>query len=171
MKVQRRYVPFNIGLAKCFLLTKTTRLVAATTVSERTEHQNILAQQRLNRPVSPHLAIYQAQITWYLSGLTRITGCTLSGGFYIFGSLYLIAPYIGLHMESAVMAASFAAWPWALKLFTKTLVALPFTFHVFNGVRHLMWDTASMISNKKVQQSGWAVVGLTVVSSLALAFM
>lgn len=115
--------------------------------------------------------IYKAQVTWYLSALNRITGCILSGGFYIFGSLYLIAPYIGLHLESAVMAASFAAWPVALKFFTKTLVALPFTFHCFNGVRHLVWDTARMIDNKKVQQSGWFVVGLSVVSALALAFM
>ena len=148
-----------------------SRLVAAQTISETAEHQNILAQQRLNRPVAPHLMIYKAQITWYLSALNRITGSLLSGGFYVFGALYLVAPYVGLHVESAVMAASVAAWPVALKFFTKTLVALPFTFHCLNGLRHLAWDTASLIENKKVQQTGWAVVGLSVVSALGLALM
>lgn len=153
------------------MLTAECRLAAAQSVSAKTEMNEILAQQRLHRPVSPHLAIYKAQVTWYLSALNRVTGCTLSGAFYIFGSLYLIAPYIGLQMSSATMAASFAAWPVALQLLTKMFFALPFTFHSFNGIRHLFWDTASMITNKKVQQTGWAVIGLSVTSALALAFM
>ncbi len=74
-------------------------------------------------------------------------------------------------MTSAGMAAAFAAWPVALKVALKSLVAWPFTFHCFNGLRHLMWDTAHMISNKKVIQSGWTVVALSTVSALALAFM
>lgn len=130
---------------------------------------DILAKQRLNRPVAPHLTIYRPQITWYLSMLNRITGVALSGGFYLYGMLYLVAPYLGWHVESSVLAASFGAWPLAAKFATKFLVALPFTFHSFNGIRHLVWDTASMITNKAVNQSGWTVVGLTVLSSLGLA--
>ena len=103
--------------------------------------------------------------------MNRLTGAVLSGGFYLFGTAYLIAPYVGWHLESAVMAASFAAWPVALKVFTKMLVALPFTFHCLNGVRHLVWDTASMITNKQVINTGYTVIGLSVVSALALAFM
>ena len=95
----------------------------------------------------------------------------MSGAFYAFGGLYLIAPYAGFHMESAVLAASFGAWPVVVKFMVKMGLALPFTFHSFNGIRHLVWDTASMIENKKVQQTGWAVVGLSVVSALALAVM
>ena len=45
----------------------------------------LLRQQRKVRPVSPHLEIYQPQITWYLSGIHRITGCALGAGkYYIF---------------------------------------------------------------------------------------
>lgn len=100
-----------------------------------------------------------------------MTGVALSGAFYLFGGLYLIAPTLGWHLESSVLAASFAAWPLVLKAAAKFTVAMPFTYHSFNGLRHLVWDTASMITNKQVQQTGWAVVGLSVVSSLALAFM
>lgn len=147
------------------------RHVATQNMPEGEASNRILANQRLNRPVAPHLAIYRPQVTWYLSALNRVTGVALSGGLYLFGSLYLIAPYIGLHLESAVMAASFGAWPLALKALAKFTVAMPFTFHSYNGIRHMIWDTASMINNNAVQKSGWTVVGLSVISSLALAFM
>jgi succinate dehydrogenase (ubiquinone) cytochrome b560 subunit len=104
-----------------------------------------------------------------LSILNRITGAVLSGGFYLFGFGYLIAPVMGWHLESAVMAASFATWPVAAKLLTKTLVALPFTFHGFNGIRHLMWDMGRQLTNKQVQQTGWTVVALSTLSALYLA--
>lgn len=49
-------------------------------------------------------------------------------------------------------------------------VALPFCFHGFNGVRHLVWDTGREFANKQVVRTGWAVVGLSVTSAMALAF-
>lgn len=140
-------------------------------MSEGEATNKILAQQRLHRPVAPHLSIYQPQITWYLSGLHRITGVVLSGGFYLFGALYLIAPALGWHLESAVLAAAFASWPVVLQFLSKFLVGWTFTFKCFNGTRHLIWDTASMITNPQVSKSGWFVVGASAVSALALCFM
>jgi len=92
----------------------------------------------------------------------------LSGGFYLFGIGYLVAPALGWHLESAVLAASFATWGIAAKVLTKTLVALPFTFHSMNGLRHLAWDMGKQITNKQVQVTGWTVVGLSTVSALFL---
>ncbi|KAI4087603.1 MAG: hypothetical protein LQ344_006667 [Seirophora lacunosa] len=129
----------------------------------------ILNRQRLNRPVSPHLTIYQTQIPWTLSALNRITGSVLSGGFYVFGFAYLVSPLLGWHIESAALAQSFAELPTLVKGGLKFLVALPFTFHSFNGVRHLIWDSGREFANKSVVRSGWVVMGLTVVSSLGLA--
>ena len=110
-------------------------------------------------------------MSWIASILNRITGSLLSGGFYIFGSAYLVAPLFGWHIESASIAAAFGAWPVAAKIVTKMLVALPFTYHSFNGVRHLVWDMGAMLSNQQVINTGWVVVGLSAVSALALAFM
>ena len=131
----------------------------------------MLAKQRLNRPVSPHLSVYRPQITWYSSALNRITGSVLSGGLYVFALAYLVAPLFGWHLESAVLAASFGSLPVAVKVAFKSLVALPFTFHSFNGVRHLVWDVGVGFANKTVMRSGWAVVGLSVASALGLAFV
>ncbi|RKF59124.1 Succinate dehydrogenase cytochrome B subunit, mitochondrial [Erysiphe neolycopersici] len=132
------------------------------------ESYEILVAQRKNRPTSPHLTIYRPQITWYLSALNRITGCIVSGGFYVFGAAYLVSPAFGWHMDSATIAAAFGALPLAIKLGLKTLVALPFTFHSINGVRHLVWDMGKAFTNQAVIRTGWAVVGLSIFSALAL---
>jgi succinate dehydrogenase (ubiquinone) cytochrome b560 subunit len=100
-----------------------------------------------------------------------VTGVTLSGGLYIFAAAYLAAPLLGWHLESASMAAAVAAWPAAVKILGKFVIAMPFTFHSLNGIRHLTWDTGRELSNKAVQRTGWLVVGGTVVGSAILAYM
>ncbi|PQE24669.1 succinate dehydrogenase subunit C protein [Rutstroemia sp. NJR-2017a WRK4] len=129
---------------------------------------SILAAQRRKRPTSPHLTIYQPQIPWIMSGLNRITGCILSGSFYIFGLSYLASPLFGWHMDTASMAAAFAAWPMVLQVLAKFTFALPFTYHGLNGLRHLSWDMGKALKNKEVVRTGWAIVGLSVTSALAL---
>ncbi|KFZ09669.1 hypothetical protein V502_08567 [Pseudogymnoascus sp. VKM F-4520 (FW-2644)] len=129
----------------------------------------ILVEQRRLRPISPHLGIYRPQITWYASMINRITGVVLSGSFYIFGLGYLAAPLLGLNLGSASLAAGFAAWPIAAKIATKMFFAVPFTFHAFSGVRHLVWDTGRQFTNKAVIRTGWTVVGLSAASSLYLS--
>ena len=49
-------------------------------------------------------------------------------------------------------------------------VSLPFTYHSWNGIRHLVWDSGRQFGNKQVQVTGYIVLGLTVVSSGILAF-
>jgi len=46
------------------------------------EENSILVAQRKNRPVSPHLQIYEKQLTAVFSALHRITGVGLAVGFY-----------------------------------------------------------------------------------------
>ena len=56
------------------------------------------------------------------------------------------------------------------KFVIKFGIALPFCFHSFNGVRHLVWDLGRELGNVQVQRTGWLVVGLTFVGSAALAW-
>lgn len=69
------------------------------------------------------------------------------------------------------MAAAFGALPLAAKFAAKVGVALPFTIHCYNGVRHLVWDFGKQLSNKQVIRTGWTVVGLSITSALALAIL
>ncbi|KAG0166225.1 hypothetical protein DFQ28_002612 [Apophysomyces sp. BC1034] len=129
----------------------------------------LLRQQRKVRPVSPHLTIYQPQITWYLSAAHRITGCALGGAFYFGALAYLAAPALGVAVDTASVVSTVAAAPVAAKILAKTTVAFPFVFHGLNGIRHLVWDAGKFIDIKDVYKTGYAVLGGTVVGSLYLA--
>ena len=104
-----------------------------------------------------------------MSGLNRITGVALSGGFYVFGLAYLATPLLGWHLDSATLAAAFGSLPVLVKAAAKFVVAMPFTYHSFNGLRHLMWDFGVGFKNASVVRTGWTVVGVSVVSALGLA--
>lgn len=82
-----------------------------------------------------------------------------------------MAPALGWHFDSATLAAAFGAWPLALKVAAKFTIALPFTYHSFNGIRHLAWDTGRIFANKTVVRTGWTVVGLSITSALYLALL
>ncbi|KAL8868371.1 MAG: hypothetical protein Q9174_005037, partial [Haloplaca sp. 1 TL-2023] len=128
----------------------------AQTVSESDAYPILVAQRR-NRPVAPHLTIYKPQIPWVLSALNRITGSVLSGGFYVFGAAYLVAPLLGWHLESTALAEAFGSLGPVTRGSLKFIVALPFAFHSWNGMRHLVWDTGREFANKQVVRSGWVV--------------
>ncbi|KAK2624024.1 hypothetical protein QTJ16_006658 [Diplocarpon rosae] len=146
-----------------------TRPVATQKMTPSDSYEILVAQRKL-RPTSPNLGIYKPQITWVLSSLNRITGLSVAVPFYLFGLGYLASPLMGWHLDSATLASTFGALPVAAKFGLKALAALPFTFHSWNGVRHLVWDTGRAFNNQTVIRSGWAVVGLTAVSTLYLAF-
>lgn len=133
--------------------------------------EDILPQQRLRRPVSPHLGIYRPNINYFLSPSNRIAAIILTAPFYVFGSAYLISPLFGWDLSSASVAAAFSALPVVAKMGIKFFFALPFTMHGLNGVRHLMWDTGRGLTNGQTQRSGWVVAGLSVAGAVVLALM
>ncbi|KAJ5113900.1 hypothetical protein N7456_002434 [Penicillium angulare] len=144
---------------------------SVTSSTEKEDPTQILARQRLNRPIAPHLSIYKPQIGWIGSSLHRITGVALSGTLYLGAAAYLVAPTLGWHLESASMVAGMAALPIAAKVLLKSTLALPFTYHCMNGIRHLTWDLGRGLTNPAIIKSGWTVVGLSVTSAIALAFL
>ena len=74
-----------------------------------------------------------------------------------------------MHLESQTIAAAFGALPVFAKVGIKSLLAAPFSYHSWNGVRHLIWDTGRMLDLKGVYRSGYVVLGLTAVSTVYLA--
>ncbi|KAJ1984455.1 hypothetical protein H4R33_004373 [Dimargaris cristalligena] len=138
--------------------------------SEAVGQVEIAQRARANRPLSPDLTIYQPQLTWYLSSLHRITGAALAAGLYGGAIAYVASPIVlGMPFDSASIISTFAALPAAAKFSAKLLITLPFTFHAYNGIRHLIWDTASALTLKGVYATGYTVLGATLLTSGLLA--
>lgn len=137
-----------------------------------TDAQELLAAQRRQRPVSPHLQIYDFKQTWFGSSImTRFTGGILSGSMYVFAVTYLAAPLLGWHLESAALASAFGALPVAVKGGLKFAIAMPFSFHCINGCRHLVWDTATGFNRATMKTTGRTVFGVSLLTALGLAFL
>ncbi|KAK3942527.1 hypothetical protein QBC46DRAFT_379813 [Diplogelasinospora grovesii] len=166
------FTPHNlakVALASQFSATQ-TRPVATQKLTVD-DANSLLAKQRLQRPVSPHLDIYDKMQTWYgASAWHRITGCGLSGALYLFGAAYLVAPLTGWHLESASLAAAFGSLPLAVKGGVKFLLAWPFVFHSINGVRHLAYDLGVGFQKRTIVKQGWYIWGASVIGGLYLAF-
>ncbi|KAI8085583.1 hypothetical protein BDF21DRAFT_415533 [Thamnidium elegans] len=148
-----------------FNATRNTQAQCADAESE------FLRQQRKVRPVSPHLTIYEPQITAVLSALHRITGVAIGGVFYLGALSYLAAPAFGATIDTASIITSAAAAPVALKVIAKATLATPFVFHSLNGVRHLVWDAGKCLDIKDVYTTGYAVLAGTAAGTAYLTFM
>ncbi|KAK5656716.1 hypothetical protein OQA88_4263 [Cercophora sp. LCS_1] len=151
------------------LSTTQMRPVATQKLTPADAHE-LLAKQRLLRPVSPHLDVYDKMQTWFGSSIwQRFTGAGFSGAMYLFGASYLAAPLLGWHLESASLAAAFGALPVAVKGGLKFALAWPFTYHAINGVRHLVFDFGKGFKRRTIVQGGWYIWGASIVGGLYLA--
>nr|XP_012139786.1 PREDICTED: succinate dehydrogenase cytochrome b560 subunit, mitochondrial-like [Megachile rotundata] len=150
------------------LYTSSPRNVAVSTpcmgstICETHDEKNM----RLKRPMSPHLTIYQVQLTSLLSITHRTTGIILSTYAMVFGLGTLLIPG-GIPCLIEMITDLGLSAP---VLFTaKTLLALPATYHTLNGFRHLAWDLGMFLTIKEVYSTGYAVSVLAVISAVILA--
>lgn len=100
----------------------------------------------------------------------------LAGGVYVFAIGYLVAPSISPGLAQVfdleTIAGAVREVPGWLKTSGKFVLALPFAYHFFNGVKHLMWDVGFGLANKKLfGRFAWIVAGCSVVSSLGLSVL
>lgn len=115
-----------------------------------------------NRPLSPHLSIYKAQLSSVISVMQRGTGAGLGVGLgcfllWIGAAAYGPETYAWAHW----ILTSWLGW---LVLFG---VSVCLAFHLCNGVRHLIWDIGFGFEIKQVELGGLLVLGGTVVLTVA----
>ena len=119
------------------------------------------------RPMSPYMLgpYYKFQITSVLSILNRLTGVFMSVVTAPLLLCWLIALATG---EEAFAALSL----WLGSLLGKLVIAasvFSFSFHLFGGIRHLIWDAGWMMEMSQVRLSGWlAIVGSVVLTLIVL---
>ncbi|XP_012217819.1 succinate dehydrogenase cytochrome b560 subunit, mitochondrial [Linepithema humile] len=123
---------------------------------------------RLKRPMSPHLTIYQVQLTSLLSLTHRTTGIILASYAMFLGLGTLFIPG---GIPCFIETVNNLCLPLPVLFASKTLLALPVTYHTFNGIRHLAWDMGLFLTIKEVYSTGYVVSALAVISAFALAAM
>jgi len=84
---------------------------------------------------------------------------------------YLTAPVIGMPFSSIDVVQFVAGLPEVVQYSAKAVLAAPFAFHAWNGLRHLAWDTGKFLSMKGVYTTGYAVLGATAVTTIALVLI
>ncbi|KAK0527641.1 cytochrome b subunit of succinate dehydrogenase, Sdh3p [Tilletia horrida] len=147
------------------------RASSSKTVSfSQDESLELLNKQRSLRPTSPHLTIYQPQLTWLASIANRGTGVGLSVLMYGWALAYLAGPYVGLDtvFSSAYLVEFASHIPFWLKTTIKAPLALAASFHTWNGFRHLAWDFGYLLSLKGAYASGYAVIAASIASTVGL---
>jgi succinate dehydrogenase / fumarate reductase cytochrome b subunit len=107
---------------------------------------------------------YRPQLTSVLSITHRLTGVLLS----LVGAPLLLWWIVAVSggVES-YQAMTDCLSGWAGKLLAVALL-FSLSFHFFNGIRHLVWDTGRMLDIKAAYTSGWLVLGGSVVATVLL---
>jgi succinate dehydrogenase / fumarate reductase cytochrome b subunit len=115
-----------------------------------------------SRPTSPHLNIYRPQLTSVLSFAHRITGLML-GLYSIALVAWLVAAAAGPQPFSTAQRFM-QSLPGEVLLFGGTFC---FFLHLCGGIRHLLWDSGRGFELGAIYASGWAVVAISTVLTVA----
>lgn len=113
------------------------------------------------RPMSPFMIgpYYKPQLTSVLSITNRLTGIFLTMISMPLLLWWVLALMSGPEAFSFVSA--FLAGFYGQALVLISLYSL--CYHLMNGIRHLIWDTAQMLELEQVYQSGWLMLAASAV--------
>jgi succinate dehydrogenase / fumarate reductase, cytochrome b subunit len=118
------------------------------------------------RPLSPHLSVYRmSRYTLLTSILNRATGLVLSAGLILL-VYWLVAIASGANpYRSARDVLSLGV----LKALYVILLAT-FSYHLFAGIRHLIWDTGRGLERAQAKRSAALVAIASILLFVCLAW-
>lgn len=90
----------------------------------------------------------------------------LTGYFTVLGVGALVLPNDVSHYITMIEGLNMSP---ATLLLAKAVLAIPFSYHFVNGVRHLYWDTGKGLTIKEVYATGYAMLAACLVLSIGLA--
>jgi len=122
----------------------------------------------LKRPVSPHLQIYAPQLTSMLSITNRMTGVAVGLGLTAFSvGMFLSSSPYAVHLNN-LRCLGLPAW---FHYGTKFIMAWCVSYHTLAGIRHLVWDTKSMLKIDQVYSTGYAMAAGSVIMATILTML
>jgi succinate dehydrogenase / fumarate reductase cytochrome b subunit len=106
-----------------------------------------------DRPLSPHLTVYRMHRYTVLTSITnRFTGVVLSAGLIVL-VYWLMAAAGGAKAYGRALCVLSSG---AFKAIFLILLAA-FSYHLFAGIRHLIWDSGRGLERSQSQRSAWLV--------------
>eukprot|EP00112_Aurelia_sp_Birch-Aquarium-sp1_P013713 Seg2923.4 transcript_id=Seg2923.4/GoldUCD/mRNA.D3Y31 product="Succinate dehydrogenase cytochrome b560 subunit mitochondrial" protein_id=Seg2923.4/GoldUCD/D3Y31 len=123
--------------------------------------------QRMDRPMSPHLLIYKFELPGLLSGSHRVTGIIYSLLSTGIAGFALIAPEHAPYYLDIIKSWGI---PTPITFTLKGLLVWPFMYHTCNGLRHLFWDAAIGFDMKTLYKTGYSVLGISIFLAAATAY-
>jgi succinate dehydrogenase / fumarate reductase cytochrome b subunit len=115
------------------------------------------------RPTSPHLQIYRWTVTMTMSILHRATGIANYFGVSLFVIWLLAAAFSADALD--VVNAIYGSWFGQIVMF---LFSWSLVHHMCGGIRHFVWDTATMMEPGQRETMAWATIIASVVITLVI---
>lgn len=117
------------------------------------------------RPLSPHLTIYRPQWTSVLSIAHRISGMALGvGALLMVVWLLIVANGQG---DSYAQLQGLASHP--LSQVVAGLLVFALSYHLLNGIRHLLWDAGVGLELESARRSAaLTVLGTVLLTALTM---
>ena len=109
------------------------------------------------RPLSPHLQVYRPQLTSTMSILHRITGLAL-----VAGCIILVTWLLSIASSAECLSCFYTACCHPLGRLMLVGISFSYFYHLFNGIRHLVWDAGYGFNLRSVYRGGYLVLALTI---------
>ena len=116
---------------------------------------------RGNRPLSPHLTIYRPQLTSMTSIFVRLTGNAL-----LISALMIVWWFVAAAAGPKAFAIAdgfMRSWFGDLVLVLSTWAVW---YHLFGGIRHLIWDSGRMLDVSKSETAGLVMIVASVLMTI-----
>lgn len=133
--------------------------------SQEKENYNM---QNINRPISPHLTIYNPQRSSIFSIWHRISGVIMFvlivGPILLLNQVYFL--YITIPPIHFFVDHLF--FPWFLTS-VRWVVSAIFLYHISNGIRHFFWDSVKYVNTRKMyKDSNYLLLFLLIANIIQL---
>ncbi|XP_065055857.1 succinate dehydrogenase cytochrome b560 subunit, mitochondrial-like [Rhopilema esculentum] len=123
--------------------------------------------ERMDRPVSPHVLIYKFELPGLLSGSHRVSGVIYSILTTGIAGFALVAPEHAPYYLDIIKSWNI---PTPILFTLKGLLVWPFIYHSCNGIRHLFWDAAKGFNMPTLYKTGYSVLAVSTLLAAATAY-
>lgn len=120
----------------------------------------------IERPLSPHLGVYRMyRYTLLSSVLNRATGLVLSAGLIL-----LVYWLVAIASGASVYRGARDVLSLGVLKAVYVLLLAAFSYHLFAGIRHLVWDTGHGLERTQSKRSALLIAIASILLFVGLAW-